>query len=375
MKKRLLAMLLCAVMAVSVCACGTGDDEGTENSQEENNVEQPYVVSLAEHEDLAAMLTGNYEITEERIESYYRNIMYNAGEGVVEVTDRDTVQAGDIVKLDYTGYLDGEAFSGGSTLTEDGESNPQMIDVDANGYIDSSTGTRNSFIEGFTDGLIGAKKGETVDHNVTFPENYNTTLGGKETTFKFTIHGIYRERTPETLTDEFVSERFGKSYEVYTADEFMNFVKEDLVYVYVMNYLIENSEVKIPESYLNARLDSYMEWYIEFMFGSRETFESALSAYGITESYLRVQLAEDLEDRIKEQVIFEELVKQDKLTTDQEAVDQAVQSLISVNSSSFPDEEAVYEYRGYGDAEVGKTYLLNVDAVRKNILEKYRTAE
>jgi len=373
MKKRLLALFLCAAVALSVCACGDGSENNTETGKEEH-IEQPSVISIPAHDDFSKMLTGNYEVTEERILEYYYMILYNAGEGLVEVTDRKTVKAGDIVKLDYTGYLDGEAFEGGSTISADGTSNPQMIDVSNNCSVNTSDGSAgSSFIDGFTDGLIGAKKGEKVKHDVTFPENYGSeNLAGKKTTFEFTIHEIYTERTPETLTDDFVAEHFKKSYEVSTVDELMAFIKEDLSYVYVMNFLIQNAVVDIPESYLNARLDDYMEYYIEDYMGGKENFENVLNSYGYTESYIRVQLAEELEAKITEEIIFAELVKQDKLKVDEKANADYVASIIAANPTAFPDEETIYEYTGLGNAECGKAYLMNQRAVRDNILEKYR---
>lgn len=376
MKKRLLALLLSVALAFTVCACGDGKEENTESTQAEQT-EQPYVISLPDHDDLSVMLTGDYEITETRILEYYYMIIYNAGEGLVEVTDRDTVQEGDIVKIDYTGYLDGEAFEGGSTISEDGTSNPQIIDVSNNCSVDTSDGSAgSSFIDGFSDGLIGAKKGETVKHNVTFPESYDSeTLAGKETTFEFTVHEIYTERTPETLTDEFVAEHFKNSYDVSTVDELMAFIKEDLTYVYVMNFLIYNSVVEIPESYLNTRLDEYMDYYIENYAGGQENFEAILSAYGYTESYIRVQLAEELEAKITEEIVLAELVEQDKLELDEKANADYVASIIAANSSAFPDEEAIYKYTGLGDAEAGKAYLMNQRAARTSILEKVRAME
>ncbi len=376
MKKRLLALLLCAAVALSVCACGDGKENNTESGAE-TKVEQPYVKKMPAYDDLSKILTGNYEITEGRILEYYYMIMYNAGEGLVEVTDRNTIKKGDIVKLDYTGYLDGKAFEGGSTISADGTSNPQMIDVSNNCSVNTSDGSAgSSFIDGFTAGLIGAKKGEKVKHDVTFPENYGAeNLAGKKTTFEFTIHEIYTERTPETLTDAFVAEKFKKSYDVSTVDEFMSFIKEDLSFLYVINYLINSSEIEIPESYLNARLDDYMEYYIEVYMGGEENFKQVLNAYGYTESYIRVQLAEELEAKITEEVIFAELVKKDGLKLDEKANEEYVKKIISANSKAFPNEEAVYEYTSLGNAESGKAYLMNQRAVRESMLEKIRTIE
>ncbi|MBR4026943.1 MAG: hypothetical protein IKJ01_05225, partial [Lachnospiraceae bacterium] len=110
-------------------------------------------------------------------------------------------------------------------------------------------------------------------------------------------------------------------------------------------------------------------------FGTKEMFDSALEAYGLTESYIKVQLAEELEYKLKEELIFAEVVKQDNLQTDAEAHEKYIQSIITANGETFPDAESIYKYSGSGDADAGNIYLLNQSAVRESILEKYRGAE
>jgi FKBP-type peptidyl-prolyl cis-trans isomerase len=87
------------------------------------------------------------------------------------------VKSGDTVNIDYTGTIDGEEFDGGST-------NGQGTDL----VLGSG-----SYIDGFEDGIIGHKVGETFDVNVTFPENYGVdSLNGKDAVFSVTINGVYQ---------------------------------------------------------------------------------------------------------------------------------------------------------------------------------------
>lgn len=96
-------------------------------------------------------------------------------------TDTDqTVEDGDTVNIDYTGYSDGVAFDGGST----------------NGAGADLTIGSGTYIDDFEEQLIGHKVGEEVDVNVTFPDDYGATdLAGKDATFEVTINGIYRTST------------------------------------------------------------------------------------------------------------------------------------------------------------------------------------
>lgn len=86
-----------------------------------------------------------------------------------------TCQEGDVVKIDFVGMMDGEEFSGGSASN-------QIVELGSGAYID-----------GFEDGIIGMKKGETKDVEMTFPETYYEDLAGKDVTFKITVKSIYKE--------------------------------------------------------------------------------------------------------------------------------------------------------------------------------------
>lgn len=86
-----------------------------------------------------------------------------------------TVADGDTVNIDYVGYVDGVAFDGGNT----------------NGNGTSLTIGSGSYIDDFEEQLIGAHPGDTVEVNVTFPDNYTEELAGKDAMFEVVINGIY----------------------------------------------------------------------------------------------------------------------------------------------------------------------------------------
>ena len=95
----------------------------------------------------------------------------------LDTTEGLEAKDGDKVNIDYTGYLDGEAFDGGST---DGAGADLELGSD-------------TYIDGFEEGIVGHKVGETFDLNLTFPENYgNSDLAGKDVVFTVTLNGIYQ---------------------------------------------------------------------------------------------------------------------------------------------------------------------------------------
>ena len=370
MKKRLLAVLLCAVMALSLGACGDSDKDNTEKGNDKD-VKQPSVTQLADYKDFSSILTGDYEVTDEKVKSYFTNVVYSSGIALVEVKDRDIVQEGDIVKTDYKGLLNGEAFSGGTA-------SDQWIDVKNNCGIDTSSGeATGSFIDGFADGLVGAKVGEVKSHNVTFPASYsNTDLAGKETTFEFTVKAIYTELTPETITDAMVVENFKESYEVSTVAEFMQAVKEELVYNLVINYVIEKSTFDIPEEYLDLRLEEYQDLFVELYCTDIDIDTYLAYYYGTTLDTMRVQWASALQSQIKAELVFEEIVKDAGLKIDENAREEYVNSIKTAASSSsntfLTVEDNIYRMIGVGNVEAGKGYLVNQDAVRQFVIENYK---
>ena len=99
----------------------------------------------------------------------------------------DAAKEGDTVNIDFVGKMDGEAFNGGSGTSYD---------------LVLGSG---SFIDGFEDQLIGAKKGEKLEVNVTFPESYpnNPDLAGKPAVFDVTVNKV---STMPELTDQWVKE-------------------------------------------------------------------------------------------------------------------------------------------------------------------------
>lgn len=120
--------------------------------------------------------------------------------------DGDTVETGDTVNIDYAGYKDGVAFEGGTGSTN----------------LEIGSG---SFIDGFEDGLIGHKLGETVSLDLTFPDPYqnNPDLAGQPVVFEVTINSFMG--APE-LNDAFVESL--EIEECKTVEEFRDYVRNSL---------------------------------------------------------------------------------------------------------------------------------------------------
>ena len=197
MKRKLAVLLLTAMSVCVISACGSEKTEENQTQTAETEAEAETEIVLLKDYDAESYVTLNEyhgipitltkpTVSEEDVDSYIATRLSSlGGDENFAVMDR-AVEEGDTVNINYVGTLDGVAFDGG---TDDSEAGTNL-----------GVGS-NTFIDGFEEGLIGVKPGETVDLNLTFPENYQSEeLAGKETVFTVTVNGI--APTLEDLTDE-----------------------------------------------------------------------------------------------------------------------------------------------------------------------------
>lgn len=250
------------------------DNEATE-APEKINIEGLKTTSLVEVDVDSLVKLGDYngitveakkqEVTDKDVEDAL-NSTYSANPEMLEVTDR-AIEKGDTANIDYEGkYADTkEAFQGGT----------------AQGY-DLAIGS-GQFIDGFEDGLIGVKKGETVDLNLKFPENYGSAdLAGKDVIFTVTVNSI---KTPaEEPSDEWAKNLGVEG--VTNLEQLKAHMKEDLeneaeesyndeVRNAAVEIVVDNATVEeLPEELYNR--------YFVMIYKSVESYVGQLqAAYGV----------------------------------------------------------------------------------------------
>lgn len=187
-KKIVPALAIAGMLATLLAGCTDGNsssntgktDTAATSIMQIEDISQ--YVEVGEYKGMDINLTGSYIVNDALVEdytNYYFNLaMQYCTEYGEMITDR-AIEEGDIAHIDYTGYKDGEAFEGGST-----EGAGALLLIGSDSYID-----------GFEDGLIGVMPGETVDLNLTFPENYGAEeLAGAEVVFTVTVNGIVQEK-------------------------------------------------------------------------------------------------------------------------------------------------------------------------------------
>ena len=234
---------------------------------------------------------------------YIFDAYYNANKdkNPSAITEDRAAIYGDRVVIDYTGYLNGEKFSGGSATN-------QKVSI-----------TKNSgYIPGFAEGIIGHKMGETFDVPVTFPENYgNADLAGKSVVFTMKLHTIYEL----SISDEGIKTLTNNEYDSYAE------IMTDYTDAYRSQLLWEGLEKEA--TYQNLTLDYYNYFYQYY----RDYYHSYAFSMGMDydvflKNYVKKTDADLLTDGINEAENKEkELFGDDRLI-----------ALLKLNASMMPGE-------------------------------------
>ena len=248
--------------------------------------------------------------------------------------------------VDYTGYKDGEAFEGGAA-------EGVLIDVANNCQVGGS-----GFIEGFTAGLEGASVGDEIDCDVTFPEEYgNEDLAGQPVVFKFKINAIY-DKNPVSISeidDAFVNEVFGENTGVTTVEKLKEEINNDLeakkknaASVEIIEYIVENSEIEIPEDYLKLRLKEYVSYVVE--------------NYGATEEDAKNEGKDQLVEQIKQEIVLGYIAEKEGIKLDDDGYNDFITNYVAYYGSAMGQQftqDKFYEIAGFGNAKVGENQMRN----------------
>ena len=240
---KVMALLLALTMCVGLAACNNaqGNGEAPINFSLGLSTDGKYegytaknFVTLGQYTNME-LPEDVVTVTEEDVQKQVDSIMekYPAK---LEVTDR-AVKDKDTVNIDYTGYVNGEAFENGST-----NGNGTEVTIGTTQYIDD-----------FLEQLIGHNPGETFDIEVTFPDPYTTNpdLAGKDATFTVTINKIIETHTYE-LTDDFVVNNLQKTYGYTSVADMKAKIADELLQnqigTYVWDTVFENASITdVPE--------------------------------------------------------------------------------------------------------------------------------
>lgn len=269
-------------------------------------------VKLGEYKSLKGKMLDT-EATDEDVENKLKS-MQDRNSRLVTVEDRES-QMGDTCDIDFEGFVDGVAFEGGK-----GENYPLELGS-------------NSFIPGFEEQVAGHKTGDEFDVNVTFPEQYEPSLAGKDAVFKCKINEIKTKELPE-LDDEFAKD----VSEFDTLDELKADLKKQIserkeanaktdYENQLIEQVVENMEVEIPECMNKQKCDEMIQDYSYRLQMQGLDLNTYLQYLGQTMEQFREQFMDGAKQQVKVKLALDAIVKAENIEATEEEIAEEIAKL------------------------------------------------
>ena len=251
------------------------------------------------------------EVTEEEIQAVIDRER-ESNSRTIDVDDR-AVENGDIIKLDFDGSVDGVPFQGGKA-----ENYPLTIGS-------------GSFIPGFEEQLVGAKIGEEIDVNVTFPEDYHAEdLKGKAAVFKCKVNEIKVKELPEA-DDEFAQD----VSEFDTLAEYKEDIKKNLMTQKeaeakrekenaVVEKIVENATMEIPEAMIDEQVRRMADDFARRIESQGITMEQYMQFTGMDADKMIEQMKPEAVKRIQNSLVLEAVAKAEDIQISEEKLDEEI---------------------------------------------------
>ena len=274
-------------------------------------------VELGEYKNLG-LEKDSVEVTDADVEERLDSLLSRQAEWQIKEGES---KKGDIVVIDFKGFIGDEAFEGG----------------EAKGYeLELGSG---SFIPGFEEQLEGKVAPVDTEVNVTFPENYQVAdLAGKAARFEVTVHDVKEKVLPE-LTDEFVKE-FSKEA-ASTVAEYKEKLKEEIKLEKenlaeksysdkVISTAVENAKLSVPEKLVEQEVNSMFEQFTGNLSRQGLSFDLYEQFTGKGEADLKAEMKSDAENKIKTSFVLGEIAEVEKVEVTEADIDAEVKELATM---------------------------------------------
>ena len=276
---------------------------------------------------------------------------------IITVEDR-AAENGDMVTIDFDGYVDGKQFDGGK----------------AENY--ELTLGAGQFIPGFEDQVIGHNVGDEFDIDVTFPEDYHAEeLKGKPAVFKIKLHEIKMKELP-VVDDEFVKD----VSEFDTVDDYRKDIEKHLteqrekaadndVENQLVEAVIEKVQAEIPDEMVENEVDEIINSFAYRLQSQGLKLETYLKYTGQTTDDLRVQYKPQAERQVKVRLGLEKIAELENLKPTEEETEAEYQKLSDAYGMPLESVKNLVTVEGInGDIQNQKA----IDLVKANavIVEK-----
>ena len=270
-------------------------------------------VTLGEYKGLEVPKSET-EVTDEEIETELKKEQ-EKNSRTITVEDRGA-ENGDIATIDFEGFVDGTAFEGGK-----GTDYPLTLGS-------------GSFIPGFEDQLVGAKAGDHVEVNVTFPEEYQSKdLAGKAAVFQCDVKKVETKELPE-LDDDFAQD----VSEFDTLAEYKEDIKKNLAERKekeartakenaAVDKAIENAQMEIPDAMIETQISQMLDDFSRRMQAQGLTMEQYMQFTGLTADKMREEMKPQALKRIQTRLVLEKIAETENIQPSEEEVNEEISKM------------------------------------------------
>lgn len=274
------------------------------------------------------------EVTDEAVEEQVQGLRSRHAK-MVEAEEGAVIEKGDFAIIDFAGTVDGEPFSGG-----EGKGYPLEVGS-------------NSFIPGFEDQLVGLKKGDSTDVDVTFPEEYFVKeLAGKQAIFKVNVQDVKRKELPE-LTDEYVA----ANSDCKTVEELRTSYKErmqkaaennaQIAYEKALiDLAVANAEFEVPEIMIEDRVTQMIDEMRMSLEARKLTLEQYMQYSGIDMKQLRERQHDAAVENVKTDLVLDAIAKAENIQVSMEDVDSELSAIASQHGATLEDVKKIIKSNG-----------------------------
>jgi len=278
----------------------------------EDNVEVVFTIPV-----LPEITLGDYksvkvekealDVNDEKVNAEIEIMRSNAGK-LKEVADDEAAKDKDVTNINFEGFIDGEAFDGGK----------------AEGF-DLTLGSK-SFIDTFEDQIIGHKKGDEFDVNVTFPEEYHAeNLKGKPAVFKVKVNSIKRKEEAE-LNEDLAKELGYDSVEDLKAKTKENLIKREETRIEneykgkVVDAVVDGVNFEIPEAIVEREIQFQINRFAQQLQMQGMSLNQYFEMTGQNIEKMRESIKESAEKSVKRDLVLNEIAKVEKVEATEEEV-------------------------------------------------------
>lgn len=251
------------------------------------------------------------KVTDEKVNEEIERLRAGAAK-LKEVEEDAAAELNDVTNINFEGFIDGEAFEGGK----------------AEGF-DLTLGSKN-FIDTFEDQIVGHKKGDEFDVNVTFPENYGAeNLAGKPAVFKVKVNSIKRREETE-LNDDLAKELGFDSIEDLKNKTKENITKREESRIEnefrnkVVEKVAEGTEVEVPEGLIQREIQYKVNEFAQQLQMQGMSLNQYFEMTGQDLEKMRETLREPAKKSLKTQLILDEIAKVENIVASDEDVNAEV---------------------------------------------------